>query len=281
MEPNPASPPTLGAQHIWLPTASGPLPIAVVGEGRQYAVHADHLNTPRRLTQEDGQVAWQWAYSAFGDEPPTQAAHRFTGETTNPSTGSTAVPQVNYNLRYPGQYFDKESNLHYNYFRSYDSRTGRYTQGDPIGLEGGFNRFAYVDSDPLTWTDSEGLNPRGFSRRPVEIMPLEGGGGGVSGGGRLPRWNPPAGEGKPTYRPNPAHDPNRPLPRKTPEPSDCRAVYDRSVPDSPNSPRHWWGRNDEGQYYRFSNTNDGSAHYSGTFPSNSNLIPPYVRGRLD
>ncbi|WP_436129027.1 RHS domain-containing protein, partial [Acidovorax sp. LjRoot117] len=73
MEANPATAPTKGAQHIWLPTANGPMPIAVVGEGRQYAVHADHLNTPRRLTQEDGKVAWQWAYSAFGDEAPTTA----------------------------------------------------------------------------------------------------------------------------------------------------------------------------------------------------------------
>ncbi|WP_436070574.1 RHS domain-containing protein, partial [Phenylobacterium sp. LjRoot164] len=102
MEANPATAPTKGAQHIWLPTANGPMPIAVVGEGRQYAVHADHLNTPRRLTQEDGKVAWQWAYSAFGDEAPTTAATRFTSATTNPTTGSTAVPLVQYNLRYPG-----------------------------------------------------------------------------------------------------------------------------------------------------------------------------------
>ena len=116
MEANPASPPTHGAQHIWLPTASGPMPIAVVGEGRQYAVHADHLNTPRRLTQEDGKVAWQWAYSAFGDEQPTTAGTRFTSESTSPTTGSTSLPQVQYSLRYPGQYFDVETNLHYNYW---------------------------------------------------------------------------------------------------------------------------------------------------------------------
>ncbi|MFI8615999.1 RHS repeat-associated core domain-containing protein [Acidovorax sp. NPDC077693] len=157
MEANPATAPTKGAQHIWLPTANGPMPIAVVGEGRQYAVHADHLNTPRRLTQEDGQVAWQWEYSAFGDEAPTTAATRFTSAKTNPTTGSTAVPLVQYNLRYPGQYFDEESGLHYNHFRSYDSKVGRYTQADPIGLEGGWNRFGYVDANPLSYMDSMGL----------------------------------------------------------------------------------------------------------------------------
>ena len=80
-----------GCAYSWLPTANGAMPIAVVGEGRQSAVHADHLNTRRRLTQEDGKVAWQWAYSAFGDEAPTTAATRFTSETTNPTTGSTTV----------------------------------------------------------------------------------------------------------------------------------------------------------------------------------------------
>ena len=157
MEANPATEPTKGAQHIWLPTANGPMPIAVVGEGRQYAVHADHLNTPRRLTQEDGKVAWQWAYSAFGEDAPTTAATRFTSATTNPTTGTTTVPMVQYNLRYPGQYFDEESGLHYNHFRSYDSKVGRYTQADPIGMDGGWNRFGYVGGNPLRYTDLHGL----------------------------------------------------------------------------------------------------------------------------
>ena len=63
------------------------------------------------------------------------------------------------NLRYPGQYFDKESGLHYNGFRTYNPVTGRYTQGDPIRLAGGWNRFGYVDASPLNFTDPRGLNP--------------------------------------------------------------------------------------------------------------------------
>jgi RHS repeat-associated protein len=55
------------------------------------------------------------------------------------------------------QYFDKESNLHYNYFRSYDSRTGRYSQSDPIGLDGGWNRFGYAEQNPLSYSDPKGL----------------------------------------------------------------------------------------------------------------------------
>ncbi len=145
------------SQYLYLPTAQGPIPIAADIDSRLYAIHTDHLGTPRRLTQADGQAAWQWAYSAYGDEAPTLGAKRFTNETTNPTTGSTNIAPVRFNLRYPGQYFDAESGLHYNYFRSYDPRTGRYTQGDPIGLAGGWNRFAYVEGDPLNAVDPVGL----------------------------------------------------------------------------------------------------------------------------
>ena len=148
------------SQYLYLPTASGPMPIAAVIKGQTYAIHSDHLNTPRKLTQADGQAAWQWAYSAFGEEQPTTGAKRFTSETTTPTTGATSIPEVTFNLRYPGQYFDSETKLHYNNFRSYDSRTGRYTQGDPIGLDGGFNRFTYVAGDPLNFADDEGLQRR-------------------------------------------------------------------------------------------------------------------------
>ena len=145
------------SQYIYLPTAQGPIPMAAEIDNRLYAIHTDHLGTPRRLTQANGQAAWQWAYSAYGDEAPTLGAKRFTNETTNPSTGSTGIAPVRFNLRYPGQYFDEESGLHYNYFRSYDPRMGRYTQTDPIGLQGGWNRFAYVGGNPLKFVDPYGL----------------------------------------------------------------------------------------------------------------------------
>jgi RHS repeat-associated protein len=145
------------ARYIHLPTASGPMPVAAIYGTKHYAIESDHLNTPSRLVQSDGQVAWQWAYSAFGDEQPTVASNRFANTALNQSFGTTTVAAVTFNLRYPGQYFDQESNLHYNYHRSYSAAVGRYTQSDPIGLDGGWNRFGYVGQNPLSSIDPTGL----------------------------------------------------------------------------------------------------------------------------
>ncbi len=60
------------------------------------------------------------------------------------------------NLRFPGQYFDEETNTYYNYHRNYNPNTGRYIQSDPIGLEGGVNGYAYVYSSPGNYVDPYG-----------------------------------------------------------------------------------------------------------------------------
>lgn len=135
------------------------MPIAAVINGQIYAVHSDHLNTPRRLTDSTGQPVWQWAYSAFGNEKPTLANTRFANLDINPSPGTTNISPVVFNVRYPGQYDDVESGLSQNRHRFYDRRTGRYTQTDPIGLGGGWNPYPYANLNSLRFTDPFGLSP--------------------------------------------------------------------------------------------------------------------------
>lgn len=64
---------------------------------------------------------------------------------------------MEFNLRFPGQYMDSETGFFYNYFRSYQPNQGRYTQNDPIGLAGGWNRMGYVGASPLMFIDPFGL----------------------------------------------------------------------------------------------------------------------------
>lgn len=109
-----------------------------------YFVHTDHLGTPQAMTDAAQNTVWK-----MGDDP-------FGGATP-------AVEQVVNNIRFPGQYYDAESGLHYNWNRYYDAGTGRYVTSDPIGLEGGINTYGYVGGNPLYWIDRDGLKPTGSS----------------------------------------------------------------------------------------------------------------------
>jgi RHS repeat-associated protein len=148
-------------EYIWLPTDDGSaIPVGMFRSNRFYAIHSDHLGTPRLMTDDTAKPVWQWAYSAFGGNKPTGVLK----VTTNPNTAFTSAPllaatnpAVVLNLRHDGQYFDSETGLFYNYFRNYDPKSGRYTQNDPIGLAGGWNRFGYVEGNPISYTDPLGL----------------------------------------------------------------------------------------------------------------------------
>ena len=61
-------------------------------------------------------------------------------------------------LRLPGQRYDQETGLHYNYFRDYDPSLGRYGESDPVGLRGGLNTYVYVSAASLRFSDKFGLS---------------------------------------------------------------------------------------------------------------------------
>lgn len=101
------------------------------------------------LSDASGVPSWRANYEAFG-----------TTHVSSDPDGSVVTPDpgITFNLRFPGQYEDTESGLHYNRFRYYDASTGRYVSADPIGQFGGrdTNIYAYAYSNPLFWVDSDG-----------------------------------------------------------------------------------------------------------------------------
>lgn len=110
-----------------------------------FYVHADHLGTPRAVTRlSDNALRWTWDnVDPFGAN----------AENTSPA----GYPAFSYGLRFPGQYYDAETGMHYNYHRDYDPAIGRYVQSDPIGLRGGLNLYAYSDGAPIAYADAFGL----------------------------------------------------------------------------------------------------------------------------
>lgn len=117
----------------------GDQPLAMIRPGEAlYYYHNDHLGTPQILTNDTGGVSWKAVYTPFGE-------------------AEISVQTVENPLRFPGQYYDQESGLHYNWNRYYDSKTGRYLTPDPIGLEGGINLFPYSRNNPLIFKDPLGL----------------------------------------------------------------------------------------------------------------------------
>jgi len=136
---------TTNRDYVWL----GDLPVAVIDNTINGGVTtstvnyitADQLGTPRAVSNSAGTVIWSWTYQGnpFGEQLPTS------------TTGYVL------NLRYPGQYFDAESETSYNYYRTYEPATGRYLQSDPIGLKGGISTYAYVRDQPLALSDNLGL----------------------------------------------------------------------------------------------------------------------------
>ena len=142
------------------------VPVSSGSSGGVFYYHNDHLGTPKVMSDAMSSIAWQASYEPFGE-----------------AVVSTAT--VENNIRFPGQYLDLETGLHYNYFRTYDPTTGRYMESDPLGISGWQNHidlraifrngmpvgvgllsnmrinhiYGYANQNPLSNIDRYGLFP--------------------------------------------------------------------------------------------------------------------------
>lgn len=125
--------------------------VAAVSKDKLYYFINDHLGTPVMIVDENQEIVWEGEQSPFGDTAIT-------------------VNTIENNFRFPGQYFDAKSGLHYNYHRYYDPSIGRYLRVDPIGLAGmDPNPFGYAQNNSINLIDTLGLitssyyNSHGYS----------------------------------------------------------------------------------------------------------------------
>jgi len=129
---------TSNRSYIW---ADDTLIATVEADSSIHYIYTDHLGTPRAVTTTTSSTpiwTWPWTQNPFGEKPASGSGYAL-------------------NVRFPGQYYDAETGLHYNYFRDYEPATGRYPQSDPVGLGGGYNTYSYTAQMPLITIDPTGM----------------------------------------------------------------------------------------------------------------------------
>jgi RHS repeat-associated protein len=240
---------------------------AVVTTSVNY-IFTDHLNTPRVITRaSDNQIVWRWDQAdPFGVKPPNE----------NPS----GLGVFTYNPRFPGQLYDAETGLYYNYHRNYDPKIGGYTQSDPIGLAGGINTYGYVEGNPVNWVDplglvseeakkgckaycaSQGKEVESCTSKEINLIVKT-----------IERSSCKCSGDNPKYE-NPGHHgqggPNRPNPNKSKLPDNHEDLWRNSQPASDGKRWTKTGEGKNAQYDRFQNDGNGNWHWNGS----SNAVKP-------
>lgn len=145
-----------GALTVEYISAPG-ISLARIDDGDLLWVHSDHIETPRSLTDGNSTAVWSLETRPFGEQVV------LTGDYTH-------------NVRFPGQYYDAQTELFQNFRRDYNPRLGRYLEPDPIGLEGGPDLYSYVKNQPINYVDPTGLQrAKPLTRPPIGVpVPLLG-----------------------------------------------------------------------------------------------------------
>jgi RHS repeat-associated protein len=123
-----------------------------------------------KMTDESGAVVWSADYRPFGELSVSNAT-------------------VENKFRFPGQYYDSETGLHYNYHRYYQPKIARYVSPDPIGFKGGLNLYRYVFNNPINFMDPSGLECLVCNRKATGII-------GMAGGNHAYIWDTTANNGQ-------------------------------------------------------------------------------------
>ena len=150
----------------WLYQEDDFTPTARYEKGQLHYTVADQVGTITELLTEDGYIDYRQKLNLWG-EAEIDGHRHYAANDSNP---------LKCNHRFVGQYYDDESELHYNRFRYYSSETGQYISHDPIGLLGGFNPYGYV-FNPSRYTDFFGLTLDDVVRYPItpDLTPQIGG----------------------------------------------------------------------------------------------------------
>ena len=130
----------------WLYQEDDFTPTARYEKGQLHYTVADQVGTITELLTEDGYIDYRQKLNLWG-EVEIDGHRHYAANDSSP---------LKCNHRFVGQYYDDESELHYNRFRYYSPETGQYISHDPIGLLGGFNPYGYVGI-PTAFVDPLGL----------------------------------------------------------------------------------------------------------------------------